>query len=142
MQCIIHQEALCGKVIKLSRAMQTITKIVNLIKGGNKFLSHRKFQTFLEEHDAAYTDVPLHCEVCWLSAGKCLDKFFAIRKEIFLFLEEQSIACEYKYLLKDIDFLCELAFITDLTNHFNIFNLKLQKKKSDYFTISQCHRLF
>lgn len=91
MQCIIHQETLCGKVIKLSRAMQTITKIVNLIKGGNKFLSHRKFQTFLEEHDAAYTDVPLHCEVRWLSAGKCLDKFFAIRKEIFLFLEENNL---------------------------------------------------
>lgn len=46
--CIIHQEALCGKVVKLCTSMQTVTKIVNTIKGGQKFLSHRKFQQFLE----------------------------------------------------------------------------------------------
>ncbi|XP_036139535.1 general transcription factor II-I repeat domain-containing protein 2B-like [Monomorium pharaonis] len=45
--CVIHQEALCGKVVKLSTAMQTVTKIINTIKGGQKFLSHRKFQQFL-----------------------------------------------------------------------------------------------
>lgn len=79
--------------------MRTVTQIINLIKGGHKFLSHRKFQHFLEEHNAAYTDVPLHCEVRWLSAGKCLEKFFAIRKEIFLFLQELSVTkCnEYKF---------------------------------------------
>jgi len=37
--CIIHQEALCGKVVKLCGAMQTVTKIINAIKGGQKFLS-------------------------------------------------------------------------------------------------------
>ncbi|XP_024880519.1 general transcription factor II-I repeat domain-containing protein 2B-like [Temnothorax curvispinosus] len=127
--CIIHQEALCGKAIKLSTAMKTVTKIINLIKGGHKFLSHRKFQHFLEEHNALYTDVPLHCEVRWLSAGKCLEKFFAIRKEIFLFLQEMSIAKDddIKYIFEDTEFLCELAFITDVTNHLNILNTKLQK---------------
>ncbi|XP_029160323.1 general transcription factor II-I repeat domain-containing protein 2-like [Nylanderia fulva] len=127
--CIIHQEALCGKTVKLSSAMQTVTQIVNFIKGGHKFLSHRKFQHFLEEHNATYTDLPLYCEVRWLSAGKCLEKFFAIRKEIFLFLQEISVAkCdEYKFFLEDLEFLSELAFITDLTNHLNILNLKLQR---------------
>ncbi|XP_029173916.1 general transcription factor II-I repeat domain-containing protein 2A-like, partial [Nylanderia fulva] len=127
--CIIHQEALCGKAVKLSSAMQTVTQIVNFIKGGHKFLSHRKFQHFLEEHNATYTDLPLYCEVRWLSAGKCLEKFFAIRKEIFLFLQEISVAkCdEYKFFLEDLEFLSELAFITDLTNHLNILNLKLQR---------------
>lgn len=57
--CIIHQEALCGKVVKLCTAMQTVTKIINIIKDGQKFLSHRKFQNFLKEHNALYTDVPL-----------------------------------------------------------------------------------
>ncbi|KAG5316804.1 GTD2B protein, partial [Acromyrmex insinuator] len=69
--CIIHQEALCGKVIKLC-------SVVNIIKGSHKFLSHKKFQHFLEEYNAVYTDVPLYCEVRWLSAEKCLEKFFAI----------------------------------------------------------------
>jgi len=63
--------------------MQTVTKIINAIKGGQKFLSHRKH--FLEEHNAVYTDISLYCEVRWLNAGKCLEKFFAIRKEIFFF---------------------------------------------------------
>jgi len=126
---IIHQEALCGKAVKLCTAMQTVTKIINLIKGSNKFLSHRKFQLFLQEHNAVYTDIPLYCEVRWLSAGKCLEKFFAIRKEIFLFLQKLSTTkCdEYKLFLEDLEFLCELAFITDLTNHLNILNLKLQR---------------
>lgn len=134
--CIIHQEALCGKVVKLCNAMQTVTKIINAIKGGQKFLSHRKFQHFLQEHNAIYTDVPLYCEVRWLSAGKCLEKFFAIGKEIFLFLQNMSDTKfdEFKYFLQDIESLCELALLTDLTNHLNNLNLKLQKTEQ---TISQ-----
>lgn len=31
------------------------------------------------------------------------------------------------FLLEDLEFLSELAFITDLTNHLNILNLKLQR---------------
>lgn len=127
--CIIHQEALCGKVVKLSNALQTVTKIINTIKGGHKFLSHRKFQHFLQEHNAIYTDVPLYCEVRWLSAGKFLEKFFAIRKEIFLFLQTELPAKfdEFKFFFENLDSLCELAVITDMTNHLNILNLKLQK---------------
>lgn len=126
--CIIHREALCGKAVKISKAMQMMSKIINLIKGGNKFLLHRKFQQFLAEHNAAYTDVPLYCEVRWLSAGKCLEKFFAIRKEIFLFLQEQSsLKKEFETFFSDLESLSELAVITDLTNHLNLLNLKLQK---------------
>jgi len=88
--CIIHQEALCGKAVKLCSTMQTVIKIINAIKGDQKLLSRRKFQHFLEEHNAVYTDIPLYYEVRWLSVGKCLEKFFAIRKEIFLFLQDMS----------------------------------------------------
>ncbi|KYM87988.1 hypothetical protein ALC53_03206 [Atta colombica] len=88
---IIHQEALCRKAIKLCSTMKIVTKIVNSIKGGHKFLSHQ-----------------------WLSAAKYLEKFFAIRKEIFLFLQETSVEKDddFKSLFEDV--LCELAFITDL----------------------------
>ncbi|RLU25501.1 hypothetical protein DMN91_001657 [Ooceraea biroi] len=108
--CIIHQEALYGKAIKLSDTMQAVTKITNFIKGGNKFLLHRKFQQFLREHNAAYTDVPLHYAVRWLSAGKCLDKFFAIRKEIFLFLQEPSVPKhdEFKDFLENFESFSEI----------------------------------
>ncbi|PNF21263.1 hypothetical protein B7P43_G02123 [Cryptotermes secundus] len=40
LHCIIHQEALCAKSIKLSTTMATITKITNLIRGGNRSLTH------------------------------------------------------------------------------------------------------
>lgn len=52
--CIIHQEALCGKIIKMTLTMKLSTKITNLIRGGNKSLSHRKFQVLLQEVNAAY----------------------------------------------------------------------------------------
>jgi len=83
--------------------MHTVTKIINAIKGGQKFLSHRKFQHFLEEHTAVYTDIPLYSEVRWLSARKCLEKFFDIRKEIFFFLQVVSHTKfdEFKSFFKD-----------------------------------------
>ena len=107
--------------------MKIVTKIGNLIKGDHKFLFHRKFQNFLEKHNTIYADVPLHCETRWLSAAKCLEKFFDKRK-IFLFLKEMSVEKDdFKSLFEDVKFLCELVFIIDLTNHLNILNLKLQK---------------
>jgi len=41
---------------------------------------------------------------------------------------------EFKSFFEDSDLLCELAFLTDLTNHLNNLNLKLQKTNQ---TISQ-----
>lgn len=80
--------------------------------------------------------MPLYCEVQWLSAGKCLEKFFAIRKEIFFFLQDKSSEKydKFKFFFEDVDSLCELALITDVTNYLNTLNLKLQKTSQ---TISQ-----
>lgn len=110
--------------------MQTVTKVINLIKGGNKFLSHRKFQQFLIDHNAGYTNVPLHCEIRWLSAGHCLEKFFAIRKEILFFLQELSISKyeEFKSFFENLKSPSELAIITDLTNQFNILICSCKKR--------------
>ncbi|KAG5335552.1 GT2D2 protein, partial [Acromyrmex charruanus] len=55
-----------------------------LIKSGQKFLSHQEFQNFLKDHNAIYTDVLV------VSAEKCLEKLFAMRKEIFLFTREYN----------------------------------------------------
>jgi hypothetical protein len=89
LHCIIHQEALCAKSIKLSTTMTTVTKITNLIRGGNRSLTHRKFLTLLEEMDSAYGDLLLHTEIRWLSRGKCLVRFFELRHEIATFLREE-----------------------------------------------------
>jgi hypothetical protein len=88
LHCIIHQEALCGKSIKQSYVMKTVVKITNLIRDGNKALSHRKFREFLQQIESSYGDLLLHSEVRWLSAGKCLERFFALISEIPIFLSE------------------------------------------------------
>ena len=45
---IIHQESLCGQVIKESSVMKTVVNVTNVIRDGSKSLSHRKFRAFLE----------------------------------------------------------------------------------------------
>ncbi|PNF18081.1 hypothetical protein B7P43_G03330 [Cryptotermes secundus] len=130
LHCIIHQEALCAKSIKLSTTMATVTKITNLIRGGNRSLTHRKFLTLLEEMDSAYGDLLLHTEVRWLSRGKCQVRFFELRHEIATFLrEEVTNSAELQNDLEDVEFLRNLAFLTDITQHLNVLNLQLQGKK-------------
>ncbi|XP_072400178.1 protein FAM200C-like [Diabrotica undecimpunctata] len=70
---IIHQEALCGKIIKINDTMKTVVQIVNSLRGGNRAQRQRKFLSFLEELNIEYKDVPLHSEIPWLSA-RCLDE--------------------------------------------------------------------
>ncbi|KAJ8888902.1 hypothetical protein PR048_008396 [Dryococelus australis] len=48
--------------------MKDVTRIVNLIRGGNRAQSHRKLLEFLKERSAEYQDIPLHSEIRWLSA--------------------------------------------------------------------------
>jgi hypothetical protein len=37
---IIHQEALCGKFVKINKTMKKVISIVNYIRGGNKAQRH------------------------------------------------------------------------------------------------------
>lgn len=129
--CIIHQEALCGKIIRLSETMKTVVNTVNLIRGGNKAQRHRAFIAFLDNLEAEYGDISLYCEVRWLSAGNCLQQFFGLRNEILAFLRNENIGHEYQEKLEEIQFLNNLAFLTDLTSHLNALNLKLQGKKQN-----------
>ncbi|XP_050508033.1 general transcription factor II-I repeat domain-containing protein 2A-like [Diabrotica virgifera virgifera] len=126
--CIIHQEALCGKSVKEDQVFQTVIKIVNMIRGGNRSLLHRQLKQFLVETEAEYGDLLMYNHVRWLSAGKCMERFFAIRKEIPAFLNKyvSSDTTELEEEFKDPEFLRQLAFITDLTNHLNMLNLSLQ----------------
>lgn len=108
--------------------MDLVTKVTNLIRGGNRSLNHRKFVAFLDEVSAAYGDLQMHTEIRWMSRGKCLERFFALRTEIPVFLED-SIRCDtsaYCSKLRDTDFLCDMAFLTDVTSHLNHLNMQLQ----------------
>uniref|UniRef100_A0A3Q3Q094 HAT C-terminal dimerisation domain-containing protein n=1 Tax=Monopterus albus TaxID=43700 RepID=A0A3Q3Q094_MONAL len=98
-KCNLHlspQEALCDRMLDFSHVMDLVTKITNLIHGGNRSLSHRRFTAFLDEVDAAYGDLQMHTDIRWK--------------------------------LKDTAFLCNMAFLTDITSHLNHLNTNLQGK--------------
>ncbi|CAH2003664.1 unnamed protein product [Acanthoscelides obtectus] len=85
--CIVHQESLCGKSLRQINVMKVAVKITNIVRRDNRALTHRKFRDFLAEVDATYGDLLLHTDVRRVSAGKCLQRFFALRKEIPIFLK-------------------------------------------------------
>ena len=119
--CIIHQEALCAKALKMEHVMTTVTQVVNFIRA--KGLNHRQFKSFLEECGSEYADVPYHTEVRWLSRGKVLNRCFELREEICQFLETKG---KDTAELREQKFLCELAFLCDISSHLDALNLQLQ----------------
>lgn len=127
LHCIIHQEALVAKSATMKKCMATTISIVNKIRGGHNALTHRKFIAFLEEYNTHYSDLLMYTEVRWLSRGKCLQRFFDLRKEILEFLKENSNIC--KNVIEEIsaqEYLCNLAFLTDITCYLSELNLNLQ----------------
>ena len=69
--CTTHQEAVCGKVLRMDCVMHAVTKAGNFISvmGWN----HNQFQSFFDGMNSEYADVPYHTEVGWLSQGDLLN---------------------------------------------------------------------
>ena len=75
---------------------------------------------------------PLYTNDRWLSVGKVLKHFFGLRKNIFSFLTAQlSEMHVYQTEMSDENFLCKLAFLTDITMHLNVLNLTLWKRNQN-----------
>jgi hypothetical protein len=86
--CIVHQEALCCKVLAWKEVMDIVISTVNYIRKNG--LTHRQFQQFLSDMEADHRDVLYYSEVRWLSGGAVLKRFFDLRKEINTFLIEKG----------------------------------------------------
>jgi hypothetical protein len=119
--CIIHQGSLCGKVLNMEGVMSTVTQTVNFIRA--KGLNHRQFQSFLQEINSEFGDMPYHTEVRWLSRGKVLSRFFQLIEEICQFMDSKG---KDSTVFRDKKWKCELAFLSDITTHLNDLNLQLQ----------------
>ncbi|XP_049809507.1 general transcription factor II-I repeat domain-containing protein 2-like [Schistocerca nitens] len=101
--------------------MQTVISVINFIRA--RELNHRKFKELLEELRACYSDFLLHIAVKWLSKGKVLEWFVNLKSEIILFLQQRGKNCPE---LDDDEWWIPTAFLTDITQKFNILNLELQ----------------
>ena len=75
--CIIHQQNLCAKPLKFKRVMGPVIKAVNFIRA--RGLNHRQFQKFLDNLDTEHQDLTYFSEVCWLSNGSMLRRFYESR---------------------------------------------------------------
>ncbi|KAK3527063.1 hypothetical protein QTP86_008646 [Hemibagrus guttatus] len=122
--CIIHQQALCAKVIGFGHVMTPVVKIINNIR--SKAKQHRIFKVLLEEMSAEYGDLLLHTEIRWLSRGRVLHRFLSLLGEIKEFMQSKG---EDVSLLKDTEWTLDLAFLTDITGRLNHLNCELQGKE-------------
>lgn len=121
--CIIHQENLSARttIPEVDDVMKTVINIVNFIRA--RELNHRKFKSLLEELGSEYGDVLLHTGVRWLSRTKVLERFYALRHEIILFLQQNNKV--YSELERD-SWWCLLAFLCDITEKLGELNRRLQ----------------
>ena len=109
--------------------MKFVFNSVNFIR--SRGLNHRQCRSFLEGIEAEYRDISYHTDVRWLSRGKVLkrfERFVELRTEICEFLTEKG---KDTAVFTDKQWLADLAFLTDMTNHLNTFNQRLQGK--DHF---------
>ena len=105
LDCIIHQQALCGKRLNLSSILEPVISTINFIR--SRGLHHRQFRDFLQEMDSEFLDLPYHISVRWLNYGKILACFFELRTVIKSFLNEKN---RQLLLLADSEWLWKLAF--------------------------------
>jgi hypothetical protein len=125
--CVIHQQAVCTKVIDFQHVMSVVEKIVNSIRA--RPLQHRLFKHLLDEIDAHYGDLILHTEVRWLSRGKVLFRFQELLPAIVEFLQDRG---DLSPQLKDSRWLLDLAFLVDLTAKLNELNTEFQGKNKTF----------
>ena len=124
LQCLIHQEALCAKVASLKNILDVVLKTVNFIL--SRGLNHRQFRQLLLEAESQYDDLLYFCNVRWLSRDDMLHRVYRLREKIATFLEQKNInAAEFR----DQKWVCNLAFLVDVTSHLNKLNLQLQGKQ-------------
>lgn len=107
--CILHQQALCAKMLNMKEKMDVAPKIACSIPA--RTLQRRLFCVHLEKADCDHSELLLPTDVRWLSRGKFLQR---LPKEIKEFLLVAKHA-EYNQL-NDNQRLLDLPFLTDLTN--------------------------
>ncbi|KAM9316753.1 general transcription factor II-I repeat domain-containing protein 2-like [Gastrophryne carolinensis] len=120
--CLIHQQTLCSKSLKLDSVMTIVVSCVNFIRA--HALNHRQFQEFLSELNADYGDVLYHTEVRW-RRGRVLKRFYELLPQITAFLLSKNKEVPE---LNDAEWKWHLAFLTDITELLNSYHVQLQGK--------------
>ena len=116
--CIIHQEVLCSKVLKMNHVMDVVVGTVNFIRA--RGLNHRQFNKLLDETDVP--GLPYRTQVRWLSRGLVLKRFYELRSTIQDFILEKRRDVKE---LKNSELVQNLTFMVDITDHLQFLNKEL-----------------
>ena len=123
--CIIHRYTLACNTLPnfLKMVLNSVVKIVIFIK--KSATTSRLFRQFCKEMDTDHETLLYYTAVRWLSEGNVVARFFEQRTKIKLFLEmiEKDAFVDF---YKDETWLQGLAYLADITEQLNKFNLRLQ----------------
>ena len=120
--CIIHQQNLCAKTLNYKHVFGPVIKAVNFIRA--RGLNHRQFQKFLDDLNSAHQDLLYFTDVRWLSKGRMIKRFYDLREEVVQFLKKKG---QPMHEMEDESWICDLAFLVDISKHLNDLNTKLQR---------------
>ena len=132
--CVIHCEALTARTlpVELMNSLNSVIKIVNFIKGGA--LNTRLFARLCHDIGADHEALLFHTNVRWLSKGNMLERFYELKDEVKLFLEDQKKS-DLLAILHSEEFELSLAYLVDIVEALNKLNRQLQGRNSNVI----CH---
>ena len=76
----------------------------------------------MRELESEYSDLLFYAKIRWLSRGNCLLRFWKLREEIRIFMNENG---KDIFELHDEHWLLDLCFLTEITIKLNELNRKL-----------------
>ncbi|XP_040275794.1 protein ZBED8-like [Bufo bufo] len=107
---------------KLAEELKIVVECVNYVR--NSALRHRIFRELCKEMGSEFEVLLYHSNVRWLSRGQVLNRVFAVRVELALFLQEHQHC--HADCFKDSEFILILAYMTDIFAALNHLNQQMQ----------------
>ena len=130
--CFLHREALMAKTLPddLKEVLDTAVKLVNFIKAIP--LKTRLFEILCKEMGAEHTGLLLHTEVRWLSRDSVLLRIYELKEQVMLFFADQK--ANFKHHLGCKQWWSRLEYLTDVFDHLNMLNTKMQGRNESVLT--------